>query len=276
MSQAPASQTTVLVGSSKDPASRNIAAEIINGHGFRSTGIDLMGEPVYEKGSMLLAMLDQELVRPPNLDDYFNPHAYVFLSRHSAESGIASLTAHTAGNFSEETRMGGNGKELAMADPSLLKNYMISMAKRKDEAAGYQTVIEATHHGPTSLRKPVLFVEIGSSERNWNDRNAARLVADGLVESLTVQRTWEKAAIGFGGTHYPDKFNHMLLESDLAISFIAPRYSLGFIDQAMVGQMLQKTTSPVRYAVVDWKGLGGHKERITKLVQQFGLEVIRL
>ena len=276
LGQAPAPQTTVLVGSSTDMASHNIAAAIIEGHDFRSTGIEFMGRPVYQKGSMLLAILDQELVRPPSLDDYFNPHAYVFLSRHSAESGIASLTAHTAGNFSGESRLGGNGRELAMADPSLLKNYMISMAKREGQARGYQIVIEATHHGPTSLRRPLLFVEIGASEKNWGDRRAARLVADSLVESLTIHRTWEKTAIGFGGTHYPDKFNRMLLESDVAISFIVPKYALEYIDESMLGQMLQKTTSPVRYAVVDWKGLGGHKERILRLIQQFGLEVIRL
>jgi D-aminoacyl-tRNA deacylase len=268
--------TTVLVGSSKDTASRNLAAAIIEGHGFRSTGIELLGEPVYQRDSLLLAMFDKEIVRPPDLDEYFNPQAYIFLSRHSAESGIPALTAHTAGNFSQESKFGGSGGELARADPCLLKNYMISLAKRKDRVPNYQVTIEATHHGPTSLLKPVLFVEIGASEKNWKDREAARVVADSLIESIDERRIWEKVAIGFGGTHYPDKFNRMIQESDIAISFIAPKYSLEYVDEGMIGQMLQKTSASVRYAVVDWKGLGAHKEKILALVKQFGLEVIRL
>ena len=47
-----------------------------------------------------------EIVTPPNLDSYFNPQAYIFLSRHRAESGIASLTVHTTGNFKDEAILG--------------------------------------------------------------------------------------------------------------------------------------------------------------------------
>jgi D-aminoacyl-tRNA deacylase len=268
--------TTVLVGSSKDAASRNIVAAITQEHDFRSTGIELLGQPVYQKDSLLLATFEQEIIRPPDLDEYFNPQAYVFLSRHSAESGIPALTSHTAGNFSPESKFGGSGGELARADPFLLKNYMLSLAKRRERVAGYQVTIEATHHGPTSLQKPVLFVEVGATEKNWNDTAAARVVADSLIESLEERRTWEKTAIGFGGNHYPEKFTHLLLESDMAVSIIAPRYSLEHVDERMVAQMLQKTNTPVKYAALDWKGLGSHKERIMALVQQFGLEVVRL
>lgn len=268
--------TTVIVGSLKDPASRNLAGAVIENHGFRSTGIRLLGEPVYQKDSLLLAMFHEEIIRPPALDEYFNPHAYIFLSRHSAESGIPALTAHTTGNFSQESEVGGSGRELARVNPSLLKNYMISLSHRRDRARGYQITVEATHHGPTSLLKPVLFVEIGATERNWNDREAAGVVAEALVESLGEQRIWEKTAIGFGGTHYPDKFNRLLQESEVSISFVVPKYSLEHVDEAMMGQMLQKTTAPVHYAALDWKGLGPHKDRILKLVQQFGLEVLRL
>lgn len=268
--------TTVLVGSLKDPASRNLADAIIEYHGLQSTGVKLLELPVYQKGSLLLAMFDQEIVRPPDLDEYFNPQAYVFLSRHSAESGIPALTAHTTGNFSEESRHGGNGRELSKVNPSLLKNYVVSLERLRERVPGYQLTIEATHHGPTSLIKPVLFVEIGASEKNWNDKGAARVVAEALVESLTEQKSWEKTAIAFGGTHYPEKFNRFLQESDTALSFIVPKYSLEHIDEAMMGQMLQKTTAPVRYAVLDWKGLGAQKDRVLELVCQFGLEVIRL
>jgi D-aminoacyl-tRNA deacylase len=267
---------TVLVASSSDTASKTLATALINGHGFESTGVSLLGKPVFQSDSYLLFFFEGQIVHPPDLDSYFNPQAYIFLSRHVAESGIASLTAHTTGNFSEKAEVGGRAREMGRVDPGLLKNYMVSLSNRGTEVKDYEITIEATHHGPTSLLKPVLFVEIGASERNWGDAKAASVVADALMESLDERRVWDKVAIGFGGTHYPEKFNGLLTEGDMALSFVVPKYALGNIDDKMMGEMLQKTTSPVRYAAIDWKGLGPHKERISALTEQFGLEVIRV
>ncbi|MGD0318753.1 MAG: D-aminoacyl-tRNA deacylase [Nitrososphaerales archaeon] len=267
---------TVIVASSTDLASATLAKSLIEGQGFQSTGINLLGKPVYQKGSFLLAFFEGAIVFPPDLDEFFNPQAYIFLSRHSAESGIASLTAHTTGNFSDEAKSGGVARELARSDPSLLKNYLISLSKRKERVGGYEITMEATHHGPTSLRKPVLFVEIGASEKQWGDAEAATVVGEALVESLTERTIWSKAAIGFGGTHYPEKFTKFVIEEDVALSFVAPKYALEHVDDGMVGQMLQRTTAPVKYALLEWKGLGTHKDRIRGLASQFGLEVIRV
>ncbi|MDG6911118.1 MAG: D-aminoacyl-tRNA deacylase, partial [Nitrososphaerota archaeon] len=162
------------------------------------------------------------------------------------------------------------------ADPGLLKNYLLALWGHREEVSGYEITMEATHHGPTSLQKPVLFVELGSSEEQWRDAKAANVVAEALMESLSQKRVWDKTALGFGGTHYSEKFTSLLLEEDIAMSFVAPKYALEQIDDRMMGQMLQKTTSPVRYAVLDWKGLGPHKEKIVGLVRQFGLEEVRV
>jgi D-aminoacyl-tRNA deacylase len=267
---------TVIVASTTDLASRTLADALVASQGFESTGVDLKGQPVYQKGSLLLARFEGMIVFPPDLDEYFNPQAYIFLSRHSAESGIASLTAHSTGNFSAETKFGGNAKELGRADPALLKNYLVALWKRRGRVDDYEITMEATHHGPTSLQKPVLFVELGSSEKYWGDGRAAAVVAEALVESLAEKAIWSKIAIGFGGTHYPEKFTKLLVEDEYAFSFVAPKYALEHVDERMVGQMLQRTNGPVRYAVLDWKGLGPQKEKIVDLVKQFSLEEIRV
>ncbi|MDV3278069.1 MAG: hypothetical protein LYZ69_06340 [Nitrososphaerales archaeon] len=267
---------TLVVASSNDLASRTLAAALINGHGFESTGVSLLGKPVFQRDSYLLFFFEGLIINPPDLDAYFNPQAYIFLSRHVAESGIASLTAHTTGNFSEKAEVGGRAREMGRVDPGLLKNYMVSLSKRQTKVKDYEITIEATHHGPTSLLKPVLFVEIGAAERNWGDAKAASVVADALMESLAERRVWGKVAIGFGGTHYPEKFSSFLVEGDMALSYVVPKYALGNIDEKMMGEMFQKTNSPVRYAALDWKGLGPHKERISALVEKFGLEAIRV
>jgi D-aminoacyl-tRNA deacylase len=267
---------TVILASSSDLASRTLAEGLIDGQGFESTGVKMFGKPIFQKGSLLLAFFEGIIVRPPALDEFFNPQAYIFLSRHSAESGIASLTAHTTGNFSNEAKFGGEGRELGRADPSLLKNYLLALWKRREMVKGYEITMEATHHGPTSLQKPVLFVELGSSEKYWGDKYAAKVVGEALVESLTEKAIWSKVALGFGGTHYPEKFTKMVVEGDVAFSFVAPKYSLEHIDEKMFGQMVQRTSAPVRIAVLDWKGLGKHKDKIVGLVSGFGLETIRV
>jgi len=267
---------TVIVASSSDLGSSTLAKTMIQEQGFESTGINLQGKTVYQKGSFMLAFFEGMIVFPPDLDNFFNPIAYIFLSRHSAESGIASLTAHSPGNFSGEAKFGGAPFQLAMSDPSLLKNYLISLYNRKEKVPGYEITMEATHHGPTSLQKPVLFVELGSSEKYWGDSKAANVVGEDLMESLTEKKLWTKAAIAFGGTHYPEKFTKLVIEDDMAVSFVAPKHALEHVDDKMVGQMIQKTAAPVKYALLDWKGMGRHKERIVGLASQFGLEVIRV
>jgi D-aminoacyl-tRNA deacylase len=267
---------TVILASTTDLASRTLADAMVEGQGFQSTGVNLLGQPVFQKGSFLLARFEGMIVFPPDLDSFFNPQAYIFLSRHSAESGIASLTAHVTGNFSSEAKFGGNPKELARADPALLKNYLMALWKRKERVGGYEITMEATHHGPTALQKPVMFVELGSSERYWGDKKAASVVAEALMESLAEKRIWPKVAIGFGGTHYPEKFTKMMIEEDTAFSFIAPKHALEYVDDRMFGQMLQRTSAPVSQAVLEWKGLGPHKEKIVALVKQFGLEEVRV
>jgi len=269
------SPTIVLVSSSKDPAGENLAREMVENQGFASTRIAFRGRPVYQKDSLLLATIDEEIIRPPNLDDYFNPQAYIFLSKHRAKSGVPSLTAHTTGNFGA-AELGGNPREIGRVNPDLLKNYLISLAKQGEAVSGYQVTAEATHHGPTSLNRPVLFVEIGSEEKNWTDRDAAKAVASALLQSLREARSWDKVAVGFGGTHYPEKFNKLLLEDEFAFASIVPKYSLQEVDSAIFGQILQKSTKLPRYALLDWKGLGPEKDKIVGLVGQYGLEAVRV
>lgn len=264
------------MASTSDVASRTLARALIEEHGFASTGVSLFGNAVYQWGALLLAFFNDFIVSPPNLDEFFNPRAYIFLSRHSAESGIPSLTAHTTGNFGTLAESGGVGRELARVDPALLKNYMVALSARRDKVPSFEVTIEATHHGPTSLSKPVLFVELGSSEKHWEDASAAGVVGDALVESLAKKAVWSRVALAFGGTHYSEKFTKLEVEGDMAVAHVAPKYALGDVDEAMFGQMIQKTVAPVRFAVLDWKGLGPHKDKITGLASSFGLEQVRV
>jgi D-aminoacyl-tRNA deacylase len=270
------SPTFVLVASSKNPASRTIASALIERHGFESTGINFGSRDIFQKGSVILATIDTEIIEPPDLDSFFRPRAYVFLSTHRAESGIPSLTVHTTGNFTDREVLGARPREVGAIDPDLQKNYLIALNERKAELEGYEVTIEATHHGPTSLRRPVLFVELGSTERQWGDAHAAGVISDALMASLATGKSWDKVGLAFGGTHYPQKFNKVILEGEYALSAVVAKHYLEWIDEAMFGQLIQRTSRFPRYVFVDWKGAGPHRERIILLAKQFALEVVRV
>ena len=53
--------------------------------------------------------------------------------------------------------------------------------KRRPPGCSFEVTYEVTHHGPY-LETPTLFIEIGSSEATWGDRDAARAIARALTE----------------------------------------------------------------------------------------------
>ena len=266
---------TVVVCSSTDPAGSNIRDRLIEESGFVATGKVYDSNPVYENDGVLLVTSQREIVFVENLDEFFSSPRYIFISRHRAESGIPSLTAHFTGNFSD-AQFGGLPGVIARYSPSLLKSYMIMLSALKAEVPPqYGITLEATHHGPTSLKGTVMFVELGSTPDQWGDKIAARCIAKALSQSANSPVREVKCAIAIGGTHYSEKFNKVLLESDIALGPIVPKYKLDYLDEAMLNQIIEKGDQKVTCAIVDSKGLGSHKGRILGLVTEKGLEVIR-
>jgi len=261
----------LLVASKLDTAGYNMARYMIEKHGFKQQEND-----IYTNETAMLLIAEEEALMMEWLDSRFSPSYYVFLSRHRSESGIPTLTCHTTGNFSDSNEMGGRPKELAYVYPSLQKHYMKTIYSKMSKVPDYQLVIEATHHGPTSLTKPILFIEIGSTEKQWNDEDAVSVVCDAVMQTLKSIQTYENIGIGLGGTHYPSKFTEMLIDSDYALASVASKHSLPYVDKTIIEQMTNKSVEDVRYAFMDWKGLGKEKDRLNTIVTDLGLEVVKL
>lgn len=221
-----------------------------------------------------LHVTKESLLTLEKLDSiYPEAQAFIFLSKHRSDSGIPTLTCHCTGNFSDAP-FGGNPHEIAIAWPSLQKAYLKAITAAR--VPGYEVIIEATHHGPTSLTKPVLFVELGSSEMQWVDKNASKAVCDCILSVLQDVRPCKKVGVAIGGTHYPTKFNKLLLESEFGLAAVASKHNLGAIDEQMLGQMIKKSSENVTHIILDAKGLGSHKVQVTKMVEKAGLEVIKV
>ena len=201
----------------------------------------------------------------------------IFLSKHASKSKIPALTSHFTGNFSTDNSLGGAASEMGIAYPSFQKEYMKNLYSMKNSLPKYDLTIESSHHGPTSSLNPILFIEIGSSEEEWNNKETAKVVCECLIQ--TIQNANKKVnikeleiAIGLGGNHYPQKFNNLILTSNVAFASIASKHNLRFINNEMLEQMRKRSIEKVTSIYIDKKGLGSEKDRILSLLSKQGLE----
>jgi D-aminoacyl-tRNA deacylase len=117
-------------------------------------------------------------------------------------------------------------------------------------------------------------VELGSSEKQWADNNAAAVICDTLLEILhNGIDCCNKVGVALGGTHYPIKFNKLLLESKFGLAAVASKHSLEAIDEEILNQMVEKSVEKVTHIILDSKGLGNQKDRIMKITKKTHLEL---
>ena len=190
----------------------------------------------------------------------------IFVSRHVGETG-ALLTAHYTGNFGE-AKFGGKPRELSMACPNLHKAVVDALRKYAPE--NYEVGIECTHHGPSDVNIPSMFVEIGSSEEEWGDVEAAESVAKAIMSVKGRESNCEKTIVGFGGGHYMPRFERIIRETDWAIGHVAADWCLedmGEINSEMIRNIFDKSGSN-RCIIVD-KNL-----ELEKIIKQEGYEIV--
>ena len=267
---------TVIVCSVEDSAGTNIKERLLESYSFEESDLAFDGSPVYKiEPDISLVTSRQFIIFVDNrLDEAFHAERTIFISRHYAESGIPSLTAHFTGNF-EKAEFGGNPGEISKFSPSLLKNYLQNLRANSHEIKStYNITLEATHHGPTSLNSTVLFVELGSTEKQWVDMQAASKISEALMRTLQNPKSSEKCAICIGGTHYSEKFNNFLFDSEFTLGPIVPKYALEFFSSEILGQILQKSDQPIRAVLINRKGLGKFKDSVLKILDSSGLEKI--
>jgi len=242
----------MLVYSLRDPASRGAAQELLGMIRGKECSIPRALYCAYsEELGSYIAGFDEDTIRLDFLDDVAprETQGYVVLSRHSG--GKPSLTVHYTGNPGPEARYGGRPWELSYTWPrlhaALIRAYRV-VAEEKGLTEEFQVVLEATHHGPTSLKKPLVFIEIGSSEKEWVRRDAHRAMAETLYRVLTS--SWEstectRVAIGVGDTHYPSTHTRGVLEKKYCYTHIFAKYALANLNTELLDQAKDKSRDPV-------------------------------
>jgi D-aminoacyl-tRNA deacylase len=228
----------------------------------------------------ILITTNMNLIGLDNLDVILPKNSMIiFLSKHASKSKTPTLTSHSTGNFSESTMLGGKSMEIGNTFPSFQKQYMKKLYEKKDEVLDYDLIIEATHHGPTSSLNPMLFIEIGSSESQWNDKNAVSVVCKCTLDTINgitkyINNNMTDIGIGIGGNHYPQKFNDLILFSNVAFGPIISKYNLAFINEKMINQIKTKSIEKIKHIYIDEKGLGKEKEKVLDLFRNQETETI--
>ncbi len=215
--------------------------------------------------------VDEEL--PDNID------TIIFLSRHSAESDIPTISVHTPGNFGEN-RLGGNPNQLAIANPCLIGEILRCYKSYTERfSLGYNVTLEVTHHGPTDNSIPSVFVEIGPKEVNWIDKRGASLIAYSVVEAIEKYMNNRNCVrcLGIGGPHYAPNFTRYLLKNgDVGIGHIISKYVLTSFNKNFIDLALSSNNG-VDKVLISWKGLkGGVRKEVLNYLSDLGYEVIKL
>jgi D-aminoacyl-tRNA deacylase len=264
----------LIVASTKDTASMNIARKILENYEFEETSESFRRNPVYVKWigrqEVRLAFVDEDLIYTQFLTDFFMPKLLVFVSRHSSISGIPTLSVHTPGNLGE-AELGGLTRKVSVAAASAMKRVLLELFKQKERLElDYKVSYECTHHGP-SLDVPTMFVELGSSQMQWRDLKAAEAVAHAAMAAVSGTQVFP-AVLGVGGPHYNEKFTKLALTAETAFGHIIPKYAVQKIDAEMLRQCIQRTVEKVESAILDWKGMrGADKQRLLTILN--GMDV---
>lgn len=255
----------ILLFTTNSTASANIAHMLIEKHGFKKTK-----EDEWQKGDV--RMIDTKaptvLEVPTDFDD-----TMIVLSPHKSRTAGRMLTAHVSGNWGDAD-MGGKPRTLNMVPASRLKALIIELKKEGDRI-GWPVSLEADHHGPT-CDTPIMFVEIGNDEEQWQDEKAAEAVANAVVASLGNNNTYE-TVFGVGGGHYSKAFTKLVLETDLAVGHIAPKYAIDSIDAELFRQAVERNVEKVsKVLVLKDETNAAQREKVKALADAAGLPVERL
>lgn len=240
----------LILASTQDPAAKNIAARLLELYNFEKSST-LPNSYICDQ--VLLAQVpggvSQLKSTPVDADEV------IVASRHASESGKPSLTVHAPGELER--------RELAVASPPTIKSALQALVAARDELGlPYDVSLEATHHGPTKLEVPVTFVEIGSSQEQWVNKDAGKAVARAIMAAASPAEC--RNAVGIGGPHYAPRHTETTLRTDVGVGHILPKYAR--IDEGLLERAIVRTRGGVGLLALDWKGMSGEQRAICRTV----------
>lgn len=252
--------------SNKDKAGINIADQLEKHFLPHFTIIELKKESIYSEN------IDQEEERLKDID------FIIFATKHQSKENRNTLSIHAPGNW-RNADLGGRPGKVCKTSALVLKYLFQKLEENKiNTDLDYEITLECTHHGPL-IEIPCLFIEIGTTEKQWQDPRAGEVIAKTIADLQRFEE-WKKEngknkiAVAIGGPHYCPNFNKIQLstKSKIAISHIIPEYQLP-LTEPILKEAIEKTKEHTNLIVLDWKGLGKseQKQQILSLIEKQGM-----
>jgi D-aminoacyl-tRNA deacylase len=262
-----------IICSALDQASQNIKNCLLNIRKWQPVSHD-KDCSVVEYRDFRIVEISESLIHQDGIDKKlkawgFPANLIIFASKHRSKDGRAILTVHSTGNVNE-ARFGGFRKKLAAAAPQAASSLLRSL-KILAENEEYEVSLECTHHGPSDIDIPSVFIEIGSSESQWMDEVAGRMIANAI---LMLKDNDLPVSVGFGGTHYAPRQTSMILSANVTFGHIFPSHVLDELDEDIVRQAFMKSRAD--FAYVDRKSMKGEqREKLRRMIENIGFKVLK-
>jgi len=282
----------LIITSTEDNASMNIRDKFLNSKSSNFKKVDFIwhNNPVFKLKSHIidyeiyLGLTRDPLIFLNNLkldESELNPNYLIFASRHTSKTARPAFLVHTTGNWSKDADFGGETQDLSKTSGLLHKAGFISLIEQDllPTFTEFSIDIEVTHHGPTILEKPLIFMELGSSKEEWEIADAGELLANVIINTIYKFSNFKEEGnqligLGFGGTHYAPNFHRLIRSKNIAMSFICPKYYIQGLDKALIKKMIDNTSEEVDYFIVDWKGTNSEdKKHLIPLLEEFNIPI---
>lgn len=273
----------VIVIPEPDIASNTIWKGLENGSHFKESNQTFDSNMVFQHekspDDIKVVFSKKDGVESNHLEKKIQADLFIVASRHRAASGTPALLIHPTGNWSKIT-LAGRERELSYTSCQALKFGLLHLQNKKEEYGleNYKVDLEVTHHGPTSMKCPLIFMELGSSEDQWKDEKAAKAVGEAIVETaqqfINTQNFKGECFIGLGGNHYAYRFHKYLMQNENAyISHMAAKHTLGDLDKENISQAFTKTLETPVGALIDKKGARSEQRKnAIELLESLGKE----
>ena len=224
----------------------------------------------YEKNKEIkVYTTDKISVHCENLDKEIDADFFIFASKHRSEKETKSLSVHALGNWAI-AELGGKDYQLCIAPALYLRKAILLL--EKFNKIGYEVIQECTHHGPY-LKKPVMFIEIGSTEHQWKDVEAAKVIAKAILALISEEVEEKPVIMGIGGLHTTPNFKKLL--KDYALGHVCPKYMLKHLTPELIKQAMERSIPKIERIFVDWKGLKEYKEKVKSMLEALDLSYER-
>ncbi len=266
----------LIVCSTEDLASQNIKENLID---ILDPDRRKVGEyDFYDAGDIGIIEIKERLIYADYLDERLRKldlsfEEILFASRHSSKDGRKIFTVHVSGNVATAD-YGGKPYSLAKPSPIRMKNYVLALKDKLERKPEFEFTLEVTHHGPSEISTPSAFYEIGSTEEEWRDEEAGRLVAESLVEAIRDPRSDWQIAVGVGGTHYAPRQTEIILTTTFTFGHNFAKYTFEGLNREILVKAVE--LSGAEFIVIDEKSTtSAIKSLIREVCEELGIEMLK-